>query len=198
MKDHPFSLDLGSDLSVTGSGPYDSHLVRKLSDLRGYFADQQAFEELLHREDPVIYEVLEIRRPEVSGELLSGLSIVHPGQVGDEYNMTKGHFHSVRETAEIYYGLKGHGLLLMENEAGEWAAEEVVPGRIVYVPPCWAHRSVNLALKEDLITFFVYPGHAGHDYGSIASSGFRKLALHVDGGYKVVDNPAWKPPAGPG
>ena len=44
-------------------------------------------------QNPVLYEVYEIKRPELAGELMYGISIVHPGKVGEEYFMTKGHFH---------------------------------------------------------------------------------------------------------
>ena len=111
--------------------------------------------------DPLIYEVFENRRPETAGELLSGLSVVHPGRVGNEYFMTKGHYHAVRGTAEIYYCLEGKGVLVMENEAGETSVEEFSPGRVVYVTPGSAHRSVNTG-ADDLVTVFVYPGHCGH------------------------------------
>jgi len=92
--------------------------------------------------DPIIYEVYEISRPEVAGELRTGLSVVHPGSVGSEYFMTKGHFHAVIDTAETYYCVKGHGVLLMENVQGDSAVEELLPGRAVYVAPGWAHRSM--------------------------------------------------------
>jgi oxalate decarboxylase/phosphoglucose isomerase-like protein (cupin superfamily) len=46
--------------------------------------------------------------------------------------------------------------------------------------PRWAHRSVNASLDEDLITFFIYPGDAGHDYGTIEQQGFRKLVVEQD------------------
>ena len=58
---------------------------------------------------PVLYEVYEFKRPEVAGELLHGVSVIHPGLVGNEFFMTKGHFHSLLETAEVYYCLKGEG-----------------------------------------------------------------------------------------
>ena len=32
------------------------------------------------------------KRPEVAGELLHGVSVIHPGVVGNEFFMTKGHF----------------------------------------------------------------------------------------------------------
>jgi glucose-6-phosphate isomerase len=40
--------------------------------------------------------------------------------------------------------------------------------RMVYVPPHWAHRSINTG-NEPLISFCVYPGDAGHNYGDIAT-----------------------------
>src|SRR5271157_125955 len=38
----------------------------------------------------------------VMGRLRTGLSVVHAGRVGNEYFMTKGHFHAVIDTAETY------------------------------------------------------------------------------------------------
>jgi glucose-6-phosphate isomerase len=169
---------------------FDGHLERRLSAMRGQFSDQEAYTRLLVS-DPLIYEVYEKRRPEVAGELLHGISIVHAGRIGDEFYMTKGHFHSVRATAEIYYCLRGQGILLMENEEGDSAAETLTPGRVVYASPCWAHRSINTSDTEDLVTFFVYPGHAGHDYSTIEQRGFRKLVLARARGYEIVDNPLW-------
>lgn len=104
--------------------------------------------------------------------------------------MTKGHFHVVLETAEVYYCLKGAGLMVMETPEGESSVAELVPGRVLYVLPRWAHRSVNIG-KEDLATFFVYPGNAGHDYGTIEVKGFRKLLVDRDGKPTIIDNPKW-------
>jgi glucose-6-phosphate isomerase len=53
---------------------------------------------------------------------------------------------------------------------------------------------VNTSSDEDLVTFFVYPGNAGHDYGSIEKQGFRKLVVERDGQAEVIDNPRWLPP----
>lgn len=166
---------------------FDNHTERRLSSLRNKFSDNEAFQELVDAGDPVIYEVYESRRPEAPGELASGLSIVHPGRVGKEYFMTKGHYHKVRATAEIYYCIQGKGVLLMENEAGDTALEEFRPGRVVYVTPCWAHRSINTG-NTDLVTLFVYPAHAGHDYATIDATGFRKRVLEQNGVPVIVDN----------
>jgi glucose-6-phosphate isomerase len=173
---------------------YDNHIKRRLSDMQGMFYDQAAYQELLETGDLLLYEVLELLRPEEPGELLSGLSILHPGVVGDEYYMTKGHFHTVLETAEIYYCLNGEGMMVMETPEGDWSVEKLIPGSVLYVPPRWAHRSVNTSPTEDLITFFVYPGNAGHDYGSIKYQGFKKLVIKGDQGPEIIDNARWLPP----
>jgi glucose-6-phosphate isomerase len=190
--DIPFTFDLVFPQVLPSK--YDNHIVRKLSSMKGQFSDQQAYAALLAKEDLILYEVYELQRPELAGELLSGISIVHPGKVGAEYFMTKGHFHTVLETAEIYHCLNGEGLMVMETPEGNWAVEELRPGKILYVPPRWAHRSVNTGRKDDLVTFFVYPGNAGHDYGTIETQGFRKLALEVNSQLKIEDNPRWLAP----
>jgi glucose-6-phosphate isomerase len=189
----PFTLSLARHPQPT-LDIYDNHLIRRLSSMRGQFNDTAAYEAQLAREDVVLYEVLEVKRPEKAGELLFGLSIVHPGKVGDEYYMTKGHFHQVLETAEIYECLQGHGYMVMETPEGEWNVAELAPGKLLYVPPRWAHRTVNASLSEDIVTYFVYPGNAGHDYGSIEKQGFRKLVVEHTGRPQIVDNPRWLPP----
>ena len=188
MKSRPYGYQIL--LPDERGSSFDNHIERRLSSLRNKFSDGEAVQAMLDSGDPLIYEVYENRRPETAGELLSGLSIVHPGRVGNEYFMTKGHYHLVRDTAEVYYCMQGKGALLMENEAGDTAVEKFYPGRVVYVTPCWAHRSINTG-EEDLVTFFVYPGHAGHDYGTIDATGFRKCMVERDGLPAVVDNPQW-------
>jgi glucose-6-phosphate isomerase, archaeal len=173
---------------------FDQHVTRRLSDLDGQFLEEQSYRALLSQGDLLIYEVYGFQRPEVAGELLHGLSIVHPGKVGSEYFMTKGHYHVVLETAEIYYCLRGEGYMVMETPDGDWEVVPLQRDTVLYVPPGWAHRSVNTHPSEDLVTFFAYPGHAGHDYGSIEKQGFRKLVVEQDGAPQVIDNPRWIPP----
>jgi len=97
----------------------DNHIERRLSALRGQFLDQEAYAQMLSTEDQLIYEVYEIQRPEVEGELLMGVSIVHPGKVGKEFFMTKGHFHTILATSEIYYCMRGEGYMVMETPEGD-------------------------------------------------------------------------------
>ncbi len=192
MKNVPFTFSLPAPDFVPSE--YDSHIERTLSSMKGQYLDSDTFAAELAENDRLLYEVYELQRPQVAGELLHGISIVHPGKVGDEYHMTKGHFHTVLETGEVYYCLKGHGFMVMETPEGDWAVEELSPGKVLYVLPRWAHRSVNACLDEDLITFFIYPGNAGHDYGTIEQQGFRKLVVERDGAPAIVDNPRWQPP----
>ncbi|MDH7485078.1 MAG: glucose-6-phosphate isomerase [Anaerolineae bacterium] len=190
MQDGPFTISIALPGGIPSQ--YDHHIVRTLSSMRGQYADQGSYEAMLAREDVVLYEVYEIHRPEVPGELLHGVSIVHPGKVGDEYFMTKGHFHAVLETAEVYYCLQGEGMMVMETPEGEWAVEELRPGKVLYIPPRWAHRSVNTGREKDLVMFFTYPAYAGHDYGTIERQGFRKLVVERDSQPCIVDNPRWR------
>jgi glucose-6-phosphate isomerase len=190
MPDTPFSFVLPSPDLVPSK--FDRHYQRCLSALRGQFQDQDAYDAMLTYKDSVLYEVYEVERPHQAGELLTGISIVHPGKVGREFFMTKGHFHAVPDTAEVYLCMKGEGFMVMENAQGEWAVEQLLPRRVLYVPPFWAHRSVCTSRQEDLVTFFIYPGHAGHDYGTIEQQGFRKLVLEGPAGIEIVDNPRWR------
>ncbi len=194
MRNVPYGFTLEGPDYVPAD--FDNHIQRRLSSMQGQYLDQEAFQQALAQEDRPLYEVYEFLRPNVAGELPHGYSIVHPGKVGDEYNMTKGHYHEVIDTGEVYICLKGRGCMVMETPEGDWAVEPLYPGRVLYVLPRWAHRSVNTGADEDLVTFFVYPGNAGHDYGTIEQQGFRKLVVDRDGTPTVIDNPRWSPPAG--
>ncbi|MEI6288927.1 MAG: glucose-6-phosphate isomerase family protein [Chloroflexota bacterium] len=187
MLDVPFSFILPMPQVIPSR--VDNHIQRRLSALKGQFSDQAAYKSMLDLEDQLIYEVYEIKRPEVEGELLMGISIVHPGKVGNEFFMTKGHFHSVLETSEIYYCMRGEGYMVMETPEGDTSVERLSPGQILYVPPRWAHRSVCTSRQEDLVTFFAYPANAGHDYGTIETQGFKKIVIDGQNGPLIIDNP---------
>lgn len=180
-------FDLKSGLSKTKES-----LQRKLSKMKDMFYDTEAFDKALAAEDTLVYEFYDMGVPNSEKEVAYGTSITYPGKVGDEYFMTKGHFHTVIDTAEIYYCLSGHGYMLMENPEGDWEAAELSAGKAVYVPARYAHRSINISDSEPLVTFYAFPGHAGHDYGTIETKGFRKLIVQKDGMPAIIDNPKWK------
>ena len=169
----------------------DNHIERYLSKLTNMFYDPSSAEKFLREKgDVILYEVYEKTIPQRDGEIQFCSSITHPGKIGNEYFMTKGHFHARRDTAEVYYCLRGKGFMLMENEDGEYELGEMYPGRTVYVPAYYAHRSINTG-NEKLISLAVYPGDAGHDYGSIETSGFRHVVIERDGKPEVIENPRY-------
>jgi len=191
----PFDFEKGFTIDmdlVTGMSMAKKTTTRRLSAMKGMFADQAAAEKLVENGDPLVYEFHEMDVPEHPGDLAFGCSVTYPGKVGDEYFMTKGHFHTILETGEVYYCLKGHGYMLLESPEGDWSAQELTPGQVVYVPKRYAHRSVNVHDSEPLLTFFVFRGDAGHDYGTIETKGYRKLIVEADGNPSVRDNPKWK------
>lgn len=167
----PFSIDIDL-IEGTMSNP-DNHLVRRASDMKGYYADEAALKRLIDAGNPVHYEVFEKRIPEKYGQLLFCISKLYPGKIGDEFWMTKGHYHTVAETAEIYLCIRGEGFMAMKTSDGKWDAQPMQRNRMVYVPPYWAHRSINTG-HEPLISFCVYPADAGHNYGDIEKEGFPK------------------------
>ena len=181
---HEFNLNNG--LSSTREP-----IRRTLSKMKGMFHDQAAFEAQLAKGDTLLYEFYDMGVPDSEKDVAYGTSITYPGKIGDEYHMTKGHFHTVIDTAEVYYCLRGHGYMMMETPEGKTEWLEFLPGKAVYVPGRWAHRSINVHPTEPLVTFFAFPGNAGHDYGTIESKGFRKLMVERDGKPTVIDNPRW-------
>jgi glucose-6-phosphate isomerase, archaeal len=164
---------------------------RYLANMKGMFSDEKALEKVLEKENPMVYEFYELELPETPGDLLFGTSTTYPGKVGNEYYMTKGHFHTILDTGEVYYCLSGTGYMLMEDPEGNWDAQQMSPGEAVYVPPRYAHRTINTG-NEPLITFFVFRADAGHDYGTIETKGCRKLIVEKDGKPEIIDNPKWK------
>lgn len=182
------SLDPFTVLMDLQSGlldPTRQSVERRLSDMRGMYQVEP------DEGDHVIYRVLLIPVPERNSEIQCSTTILEPGVVGDEFLMTKGHYHEIRDRSEIYLGLAGEGMLVMATEDGEHAVEPIRPGTVSYVPGGWAHRSVNVG-SEPLIFFAAYVGDAGHDYGTIETQGFPVLVLRGSDGPEVVPNPRYR------
>jgi len=183
----PFGIDFDLSSGLSGAVPSTK---RKLSNMKNMYSDEQARAAMEAREDTLIYEFYELGAPEHSGDIAFGTSIVYPGKVGNEYFMTKGHFHEIRDTAEVYVCLGGHGYMLLENSEGDWDAVELVKGRAMYCAKGFAHRSINVG-NEPLITFFAFRADAGHDYSTIETKGYRKLIVEQDSQVAIVNNPRW-------
>jgi len=183
-----FSSKLGG---VTGISPHKVQFEHKLSELTNHFQDGELVKALLSRgENPKIYEVYEIPQPAIKGSLNVGCTILHPGKVGNEYYFTKGHFHQRESTSEVYLGLEGEGLILIQDRMGKATGIEIKSDILVYIPPNTAHRSVNTG-KNRLVFLAVYPSDAGHDYESIERTGFSKIVVESDGKPVIEPNPKY-------
>lgn len=186
----PFSRAV--DLVTGIIGGASNHWLRHLSEMRKMYQDQEAVAELLRAGDPLIYEVYEIPVPEEAGQLVQCVTIIQPGRVGSEYYMTKGHYHKKRDRAEVYLCLSGRGYLLLQTEAGDSRALELKPGTAAYVPPFWAHRTVNVG-DEPLVFYGVYPADAGHDYEAIEGQCGFSLIVRERGNRPVIEeNPHFR------
>lgn len=186
----PFVLDFDLITGLCKSGKAEP-IKRYVSNMASQFSDTQAAKALAEGENPLLYEFYGLDLPEEPGVLQFGTTVLYPGKVGDEYYMTKGHFHTILDTSEIYYCLSGSGMMLMETPEGEVDWKELKAGDALYVPGRWAHRSINTG-DEPLVMFFVYRADAGHDYGTIEEKGYRKIVVERDGKPAVLDNPKWQ------
>jgi len=164
---------------------------RTLSQMKEMFFDSTAATKILETEDPLIYEFHELGCPERAGDLAFGTTIIYPGKVGDEYFMTKGHFHTIIDTAEVYYTLKGEGFMVMENPEGDTIEMPLSKGQAIYVPRRYAHRTVNTGTTP-IVLFYTFAADAGHDYGTIETTGYHKLIVEHDGIPTIIDNPRWE------
>ncbi len=163
-------------------------IVRHMGDVKNMFFDREKAEQMEKEGNPLVYEVIYADVPEEVGHLGHCTTIIHPGKVGREFFLTKGHYHENLETAEIYFCLKGRGKLIMESTDGQCEVLDMFPGSSSYIPPFWSHRTVNTG-DEPLVFFCIFPGDAGHDYATIEEKGYPKLIVEENGQVAIVDNP---------
>lgn len=182
-----FPEGVAIDAETGNVTPATGRYVKRLSDLRGFFHDDAALDRAITKgHDPVAYEVIDYRKPD--SDIAFGTTIMMPGVVGDEFYMTRGHFHERRACAEGYYTQSGEGLVLFESRDGETRTVDMRPGVCAFIPPDWAHRTVNTG-KDKLVFVWFCATDAGHDYGTIRERGMRKLVVARDGRPVLVDNP---------
>ncbi len=176
---NPFTVEI--DFAELVMSAPDVHNQRPASAMRGYYQDNAALERLIAEgHDPMHYETFEKRVPEEYGHLLFCISKIQPGLVGEECFMTKGHYHTRINTGEIYFCLGGEGYMVMKTPEGQFDTQKMVKGSLVYVPPYWAHRSVNSG-TEPLTMLAIWPADAGHNYGDIEKEGFPRRIFRRGG-----------------
>jgi len=169
-------------------GPVE-RLTRRIADLGDIFSDREAYARM--PADQVVYEV-ESSFPVAAGTeggLFIGITYIHPGKVGEEYFMTKGHFHEIRNRGEVYICMEGEGMLILMNEdhSSVWA-EKMEPGSIHYINGHTAHRTANTG--STVLSFGAcWPSDAGHDYRTISERGFSKILVEQNGVPTLVNKP---------
>jgi glucose-6-phosphate isomerase len=155
--------------------------------MQGRYLDQEAERELIEGEDPLIYRADEISAPEEEGQLHTSVTVLYPGKVGDEYFMSKGHYHVREECVKVYLAVRGTGYLLMQTKDGEFSQVLMEPGTVAYCPPYWAQRTVNVG-EEPFVYYKYWPAYAGHDYERVIDEGgFLKRVVERDGRPVFVD-----------
>lgn len=154
--------------------------VKKLGQLKEVFADTAA----LARLDPetVVYRVWwwEPVPPGTEGGLFWGTTEILPGKVGNEFFMTHGHQHAIRNRAEFYATVSGEGMLVLRDASGKTWCEPMSPGSLHYIPGSVAHRTVNSGTVP-LRFIASWPSDAGHDYHTIATQGLGARVLEKNG-----------------
>ena len=184
--DYPISLQFNlADGSFT-----DSPVIveRRIAEMGKMFYDQEAASKIAESEDRLIYEMIHYYFETSNSDMSLAVSKIQPGKVGDEYHMTKGHFHEAPDQPEIYFCLQGTGFLLLETLDGEFRAEPWKTGTITHIPPQWAHRVVNSG-KDVLFYISSFHKSAGHVYDLIEKNGFKNVVVERNGIPVLVPNP---------
>ena len=169
---------------------YEKLVERRLSNLAPMYYDQETVRALAE-EDPLIYEIFYYSFPASESDWGVGVSRIKPGTIGDEYYMTKGHFHERNDQPEVFICTLGTGYLLMETAEGEFQAHEFTPGIVTHIPGHWSHRVVNTG-TEDLSYIGVYSLSAGHVYEQVLERGYEQIVVKRNGKPVFLPNPRRK------
>ncbi len=162
--------------------------VKTIKDVRDIFSDAASGRQL--PDERVVYEVASyLPVPQgTSGGLFFGITYIHPGTVGNEYFMTRGHFHQLSDRAEYYWCIEGEGMLILMDRQRSTRAERMYQGSLHYIDAGIAHRTANTG--SSILSFGAcWPADAGYDYESISRDGFSKILINDNGSPALIDRP---------
>jgi glucose-6-phosphate isomerase len=161
---------------------------RHISDLADSFCDAGAVQQAIECGNPLVYEIRHTHFVTRNSDMATGVSTIMPGKIGGEYFMTKGHVHERDDQPEIYYCVRGSGLLLMDDMQADFIAAPFQVGTIVHIPPQYAHRVVNTGAD---VLIFVSTFHlaAGHNYAPVKQKGFEYMVVEKASQPELVKNP---------
>lgn len=160
--------------------------IRTAADLASIFADSDA---ALAAEPAVVYEIhggpAEIEGPP---QLLYSTTVLHPGKIGNEFFMTRGHFHVNPDRGEFMLTLQGEGaLILMDRFRNTWL-EPMSQGSVHNVDGRFAHRVANTG-ESPLVFLVTWMSDCGHDYETIKANGFGKILVSGPEGPSLMNLP---------
>ena len=160
--------------------------AKTIGDLAGYWHDDAALERMNPLTPLYTTQTWMAAEENTEGALLWGNTTLYAGKVGDEYFMTRGHWHRKRDHGELVICVSGHGALLLMNEQRETRLERLAPGSTHYIPGYTAHRTVNTG-GEPLVFLCAWSADCGHDYEDIREQGFSSLLLERDGEERLME-----------
>jgi glucose-6-phosphate isomerase len=171
---------------LTGAGVVET--VRRVRDLAGVFRDEPARAAL--DQETIFYRVQAWEpQPEgTPGAVCLATTFLEPGRVGDEYFLTRGHFHANEDCPEMEVVIAGRGALILMDRDRVTRIEELRPGSVHHVPPGMAHRVANVG-SETLVFVSYWASETGHDYQTIREQGFSARVRAVDGQPALIPEP---------
>ncbi len=152
---------------------------RTVGDLQGYWLDSDSAaaqaNELLY-----VTQTWFCAEEGTEGAVLWGNTTLMPGHVGNEFFMTRGHWHVKGERGELCITTSGTGLLALMDKDRNTRFEKMSPGSTHYVAGFQAHRTINTG-DVPLVFLCAWPADCGHEYDSILRDGFSQRVLEGDG-----------------
>ena len=153
--------------SLTGEVTRSS---RTVGDLMHYWEDQEA---AFHASSHPLYETeTYFSKPDgTEGAILWGSTRLFPGNVGGEYFMTRGHWHTKPTHGELIVVVSGRGILVLMDHNRHTTTVDLSPGVTYHIDGTLAHRTVIIG-TEPLVFWCAWAADCGHNYDSILKDGF--------------------------
>lgn len=186
VNDLPVSVQI--DITTGEFTPCPELVDRKVSDLARMFYNQEAVRGIIDTGDRLVYQIRYYPFITSRSDMALGTTIIYPGKVGDEYHMTKGHFHESDDQPEIYHCVQGEGFLQLESRDGDYHAVPWKAGTITHIPPQYAHRVINTG-SSPLVFVASFHVAAGHNYRLVEQRGFRNVIVERGGKAVEIPNP---------
>ncbi len=142
--------------------------TRRVSDMQEFY-----FGSTREDADKIVYQILGWPKGGGKADLLVTVTVLYPGDLGNEQFHTKGHFHNGPDGPEFVVGYRGVGILQTGDRTGLVDEVTVERGTHVWIPTGVAHRVINRS-DEPVIYLSVSSAAVGHDYDSVTQLGWKR------------------------